>query len=95
MVTRAVDLDRTLDEAHVTVTMTCLDQIWDRLFPAEQIRIVHSYGGENVMVSPHDTEVRLRQTGIERLVLELRPDPAGDSTRPWHDPDGHPITRIP
>ena len=41
VVTRAVDLDRTLDEAQVTVTMTRLDQIWDQFFPAEQIRIVH------------------------------------------------------
>ena len=28
------------------------------------------------MISPHDAEVRLRETGIERLALELRPDPA-------------------
>ncbi|MGH8627877.1 MAG: hypothetical protein ACREYC_22280 [Gammaproteobacteria bacterium] len=40
VVTRAVDLDPTLDEAQVTVAMTGLEQIWDQLFPAEQQRIV-------------------------------------------------------
>ena len=35
-------------------------------FPAEQIRIVHGYWA----VSPHHTEVQLRQIGIERLVHE-------------------------
>ena len=34
------------------------------------------------MFSPQDTEVRLGQTGIERLVLELRPDPVGDTGGP-------------
>lgn len=57
--------------------MTRLDQIWDQLFPAEQHRT--RLLGEKVMVSPQDTEVRLGQTGIERLVLELRPDPVGDT----------------
>jgi site-specific DNA recombinase len=30
---------------------------------------------EKVIVSPNDLEVRLRANGIERLVLELRPEP--------------------
>ncbi|WP_279629145.1 hypothetical protein [Ralstonia mannitolilytica] len=30
---------------------------------------------EKVVVSPNDLEVRLRANGIERLVLELRPEP--------------------
>ncbi|WP_205948709.1 hypothetical protein [Pseudoxanthomonas sp. SGT-18] len=54
--------------------MTRLDAIWDQLFPAEQSRIVRLLV-EKVIVSPNDLEVRLRANGIERLVLELRPEP--------------------
>ena len=54
--------------------MTRLDAIWDQLFPAEQTRIVKLLV-EKVIVSPNDLEVRLRTNGIERLVLELRPEP--------------------
>jgi len=31
---------------------------------------------EKVIVSPTDLEVRLRANGIERVVLDLRPEPA-------------------
>jgi DNA invertase Pin-like site-specific DNA recombinase len=71
---RAIELDPSLDEAKVTVAMTRLDTIWDQLFPAEQTRIVKLLV-EKVIVSPNDLEVRLRANGIERLVLELRPEP--------------------
>ena len=54
--------------------MTRLDAIWDQLFPAEQTRIVKLLV-EKVIVSPNDLEVRLRANRIERLVLELRPEP--------------------
>ncbi|CAJ0876867.1 hypothetical protein R76727_02962 [Ralstonia mannitolilytica] len=70
---QAIELDPTLDEAQVTVAMTRLDAIWDQLFPAEQSRIVRLLV-EKVIVSPNDLEVRLRANGIERLVLELRPE---------------------
>jgi DNA mismatch repair protein MutL len=73
-----VELDPTLDEAQVTVAMTRLDAIWDQLFPAEQSRIVRLLV-EKVIVSPNDLEVRLRANGIERLVLELRPEPVGQT----------------
>jgi site-specific DNA recombinase len=73
-VSRANKLDPTLDEAKVTVAMTRLDVIWDQLFPAEQTRIVKLLV-EKVIVSPTDLEVRLRANGIERLVLDLRPEP--------------------
>lgn len=62
-------------EAQITVAMTRLDAVWDQLFPAEQTRIVKLMV-EKVIVSPNDLEVRLRANGIERLVLELRPEPA-------------------
>ncbi|MEI7038321.1 recombinase family protein, partial [Fulvimonas yonginensis] len=74
MLPQAIELDPTLDEAQVTVAMTRLDAIWDQLFPAEQTRIVRLLV-EKVIVSPNDLEVRLRANGIERLVLELRPEP--------------------
>ena len=72
---KAIKLDPTLDEAKVTVAMTRLDAIWDQLFPAEQTRIVKMLV-EKVIVTPNDLEVRLRANGIERLVTDLRPDPA-------------------
>ena len=74
MLPQAIKLDPTLDEAKITVAMTRLDAIWDQLFPVEQTRIVKLLV-EKVIVSPNDLEVRLRANGIERLVLELRPEP--------------------
>ncbi|SFM13896.1 recombinase family protein [Nitrosomonas communis] len=71
---QAIRLDPTLDEAKVTVAMTRLDAIWDQLFPAEQARIVKLLV-EKVIVSPNGLEVRLRSNGIERLVLEMSPEP--------------------
>jgi site-specific DNA recombinase len=71
---RAIEARSNLDEAKITVAMTRLDAIWDQLFPAEQTRIVKLLV-EKVIVSPNDLEVRLRANGIERLVLELRPEP--------------------
>ena len=64
---RAIELDATLDEPKLAVTMTQLDAIWDQLFPAEQIRIVKLLV-EKVIVSPTDLEVRLRANGIKRAV---------------------------
>jgi hypothetical protein len=78
MLPQAIKLDPTLDEAKITVAMTRLDAIWDQLFPAEQTRIVKLLV-EKVIVSPNDLEVRLRANGIERLVLELRPEPTNQA----------------
>jgi site-specific DNA recombinase len=75
LLSQASKQDPTLDEAKVTVAMTRLDAIWDQLFPAEQTRIVRLLV-EKVIVSPTDLEVRLRANGIERVVLDLRPEPA-------------------
>jgi site-specific DNA recombinase len=75
MLSQAIKLDPTLDEAKITVAMTRLDAIWDQLFPAEQTRIVRLLV-EKIIVSPNDLEVRLRASGIESVVLELRPEPA-------------------
>jgi hypothetical protein len=72
VVTQAVAIDATLDEAQVTVAMTRLEVIWDQLFPAEQSRIVRLLI-EKVIVSPSNLEIQLRATGLERVVLELQP----------------------
>lgn len=69
----AISLDPSLDEAKATVAMTCLDEIWDQLFPAEQARIVRLLV-ERVIVSPTELEVRLRANGLEKIVLELQAD---------------------
>jgi site-specific DNA recombinase len=72
---QAARLDPSLDEAQVTVAMTRLESIWEQLFPVEQQRIVRLLI-EKVIVSPNDLEVRFRPNGIERLALELQPEPA-------------------
>jgi site-specific DNA recombinase len=74
VLSQAIKLDPTLDEAKVTEAMIRLDAIWEQLFPAEQSRIVKLLV-EKVIVSPNDLEVRLRANGVERLVLELSPKP--------------------
>ena len=75
LLSQASNLDPTLDEASVIVAMTRLDAIWDQLFPAEQTRIVRLLV-EKVIVSPTDLEMRLCANRIERVVLDLRPEPA-------------------
>jgi DNA invertase Pin-like site-specific DNA recombinase len=60
----------TLDEAIVTVAMKRLDDVWDQLFPAEQMRIVRLLVRQ-VNVSPNNMSMDLHPTGIQRLVLEL------------------------
>lgn len=49
-----------------------LGQIWDQLCPVEKPRIARALV-EKVIVSARDVEVRLRQTGIQDVALELRP----------------------
>lgn len=87
VVARAVDLYPTLDEAQVNGRHDRLDAVSDQLFPAEQRGIVGP--GRKGDRLPQYTEVRLRQPGIARLVLELGPDPAEGIERSWHDPDAH------
>jgi hypothetical protein len=72
--------------------MTRLDAIWDQLFPAEQTRIVRLLV-EKVIVSPTDLEVRLRANGIERSVLDLRPEPAERRQEAWYERDSDPQDR--
>ena len=80
---QAQKYDPTLDEAIVTVAMKRLDEVWDQLFPAEQMRIVRLLVRQ-VNVSPNNMSMDLHPTGIQRLVLELhhkklQPEPATES----------------
>jgi site-specific DNA recombinase len=52
------------------VAMKRLDDVWDQLFPAEQMRIVRLLVRQ-VTVSPNNMSMDLHPTGIQRLVLEL------------------------
>jgi site-specific DNA recombinase len=77
---QAQKYDPTMDEAIVTVAMKRLDDVWDQLFPAEQMRIVRLLVRQ-VNVSPNNMSMDLHPTGIQRLVLELhhkklQPEPA-------------------
>ncbi len=77
---QAQKYDPTLDEAIVTVAMKRIDDVWDQLFPAEQMRIVRLLVRQ-VNVSPNTMSMDLHPTGIQRLVLELhhkklQPEPA-------------------
>jgi len=49
--------------------MKRLDDVWDQLFPAEQMRIVRLLVRQ-VNVSPNNMSMDLHPTGIQRLVLE-------------------------
>lgn len=64
--------DPTMDEAQLTAAMTRLDHIWEQLFPAEQQRIVRLML-EKVIVNSDSLDVRLRASGLHKLVLELEP----------------------
>jgi hypothetical protein len=72
VVARAVGLDRSLDEAQVTVAMTQVDRIWEQLFPAEQARIVRLLV-ERVVVTRERIDVRMRPSGIEELAHQMQP----------------------
>ena len=71
---QAVALDPSLDEARITAALQQLDLIWAQLFPAEQQRIVQLLV-EKVIVSNEHLEVRLRASGLERVVLEMPTTP--------------------
>lgn len=58
------------NEAQLTAAMTRLDHIWEQLFPAEQQRIVRMML-EKVIVNSDSLDVRLRASGLHKLVLEL------------------------
>ena len=62
--------EEAMDEAQVAVALKQVDKIWDQLFPEEQARIMRLLV-ENVVISPNNVDIRLRDNGIERLALEI------------------------
>ncbi len=59
-----------IDEAKVTVALSQIDEVWEQLFPNEQTRIVQLLI-KKVIVTPSSIDIRLRNNGIEKLVLEI------------------------
>lgn len=70
VITQAIALDPTLDEAKVAVAMLRLDLIWEQLFPAEQDRLVRLLL-DRVIVTPHTINVQFRPNGLQQLTHEL------------------------
>ena len=72
-------------ERKVIEALGQLDQVWEELFPAEQVRILQLVV-ERVDVAPDGVDVRLRVAGIHSLVAEMTanenqpgPSPADDN----------------
>ncbi len=59
-----------LTEAETQDALHRLDPLWERLFPAEQARIVRSLV-ERVVVGPAGADIRLRLEGLGGLVRDL------------------------
>ena len=60
-----------ISEAEVHDALQRLDPLWDKLFPAEQARIVQLLV-ERIDVSPNGADIRLRTEGLTNLVADLR-----------------------
>lgn len=60
-----------LPEREVVKTITDFAPLWDKLFPAEQARIVRLMV-ERIDLAPDGMQVRLRAEGLQTLVEELR-----------------------
>ncbi|MGQ0665265.1 MAG: site-specific recombinase [Pseudomonadota bacterium] len=59
-----------LAESEVREALERLDPLWDKLFPAEQARIVQLLV-ERVDVAPDGIDIRLRVDGLATLVRDL------------------------
>jgi hypothetical protein len=59
-----------ITEDGIREALTQLDPLWDELFPAEQARIVQLLV-ERVDIRMRGVEVRLRPSGLARLVREV------------------------
>ncbi len=64
-----------LDESQVREALQRLDPIWNKLFPAEQARVVQLLV-ERVDVGLDTVDIRLRTEGLTNLTVEL------DAVRP-------------
>jgi site-specific DNA recombinase len=69
-----------ISEAEVRDALERFDPLWDELFPAEQMRIVHLLV-ERVEVYPDRLNVQLRTAGLTKLIGELHGCADSDHTR--------------
>ena len=70
VVPQALERDRSLDEAQVTVAILRLDEIWQYLLADEQARMLQLLI-ERVIVNERRVELRLRPLGLISLTTEL------------------------
>ncbi|WP_223618936.1 recombinase family protein [Lysobacter sp. ESA13C] len=70
VIPQALELDRTLDKAQVTVAMLRLDEIWKYLLADEQTRMLQLLI-ERVVVDDRRAELRLQPLGLASLATEL------------------------
>jgi site-specific DNA recombinase len=69
-----------ISEAEVREALERFDPLWDELFPAEQMRIVHLLV-ERVEVLPDQLNVELRTAGLTKLIGELHHSADSDRSR--------------
>jgi site-specific DNA recombinase len=74
----AREKDVEIHEAETHEALTCLDPLWNELFPAEQARIV-TLLIERVDIGMEGLNVRLRMDGLARLAQEMRAE-VGEAT---------------
>jgi site-specific DNA recombinase len=73
----ARELIEKISEAEVREALAHFDPLWEELFPAEQMRIIHLLV-ERVEVHPEQLNVQLRTVGLTKLLGELH---GSDHTR--------------
>jgi site-specific DNA recombinase len=73
-------LGEKISEAEVRKALERFDPLWDELFPAEQMRIVHLLV-ERVEVLPDRLNVQLRTAGLTKLIGELHQSADSDRSR--------------
>ncbi len=73
---RLKETEAPVDEARAVMAMHRLAQVWDRLYPAEQHRIVHLMI-ERVDLVPGGLKVTWRELGWKDLLGEFAPDSIG------------------
>lgn len=62
------------DVQHVIQTLQSIEPVWDKLFPAEQVRIVLLMV-DRVTVSPSGIRVEMKTTGMRELIQSVMAEP--------------------
>ncbi|WP_157314592.1 recombinase family protein [Chitinibacter sp. GC72] len=63
-------VDPELDESQIMVALRRLEQVWSNLYPEEQMRLAKLLI-ERVVISPSNLEIRLRETGLEKVIKDM------------------------